>query len=94
MDEEVMQYNFSDALTKIKQGCCMQRAVWSDKGMFVFLVPGAAFEVDRDPLLSLLGGGTEVAYLPHIDICHSDGSFGVWQPSAVDLFAEDWQVAG
>jgi hypothetical protein len=84
--------NFSDALTKIKEGHRLARAGWNGKGMFVFLVAGSHFKVNREPLLSILGEGTEVTYRPHIDICTADGSISVWQPSMGDVMAEDWEV--
>ena len=92
MQDEVMQYNFSGALVKIRQGHRMQRAGWNGKGMFVFLAGRSVFTVNREPLLSILGEGTKVTYRPHIDIYQPDGSIGVWQPSTGDVMAEDWQV--
>ena len=92
MQDEVIQYNFSDALVKIRQGHRMQRAGWNGKGMFVFLAGRSVFTVNREPLLSILGEGTRVTYRPHIDIYQPDGSIGVWQPSICDIMAEDWQV--
>lgn len=52
--------NFSDALTAIKIGKRVARAGWNGKGMFIFLVPGSTFIVNREPLLSILGEGTQV----------------------------------
>jgi len=92
MQDEVTQYNFSDALTKIKQGHRMQRAGWNGKGMFVFLVAGSVFTVNREPLLSILGEGAEVTYHPHIDMRTADGSIVPWLASQTDIMAEDWQV--
>jgi hypothetical protein len=68
------------------------RAGWNGKGMFVFLVPGSTFTVNREPLLSILGEGTEVNYRPHIDLKAADGTIGVWQPSMSDVLADDWEI--
>lgn len=84
--------NYSQALALIKTGHRLQRAGWNGKGMFVFLVAGSNFAVNREPLLSILGEGTQVTHHPHIDICHPDGAISVWQPSMGDNMAEDWQV--
>lgn len=84
--------NFSDALNNIKGGHRVYRSGWNGKGMFVFLVPGSVFKVNREPLLSILGEGTEVTYRPHIDIRTADGAISVWQPSMGDVMAEDWEV--
>lgn len=84
--------NFSDALIAIKEGKRLSRKGWNGKGMFVFLVPGSNFKVNREPLLSILGEGTEVSYRPHIDLRQPDGAIGVWQPSMGDVMADDWQI--
>lgn len=85
--------NFSYALAHIKDGAYMRRKGWNGKGMFVFLVRGSTFEVNREPLLSALGAGTKVTYRPHIDLFAADGTVGVWQPSMSDIMAEDWEHA-
>lgn len=84
--------NFSDALTEIKKGKRLQRAGWNGKGMFVFLVPGSNFTVNREPLLSILGEGTNVTYHPHIDLRTADGSIVPWLASQTDIMADDWSV--
>lgn len=86
--------SFGHALQAIKDGHRCARAGWNGKGMFVFLVQGSVFKVNREPLLSILGEGTEVTYRPHIDICQPDGAIGVWQPSMGDVMADDWMIVG
>lgn len=83
---------FSEALAEIKAGKRLQRRGWNGNGMFVFLVSGSNFTVNREPLLSILGEGCEVTYRPHIDLFAADGTIGVWQPSMGDVMAEDWQI--
>jgi len=83
---------FSDALKLIKDGHRLRRAGWNGKGMFVFLVGGSNFKVNREPLLSILGEGADVTYRPHIDISHPDGTVSVWQPSMGDVLAHDWEI--
>ena len=84
--------NFEEALAKIKQGHRLAREGWNGKGMFVFLVNGSNFAVNREPLLSIFGQGTEITYRPHIDLAASNGTVGVWQPSMGDVLADDWYV--
>lgn len=84
--------NYSVALQHLKEGKRVARSGWNGKGMFVFLVPGSVFKVNREPLLSILGEGTEVTYRPHIDIKNADGSIAVWVPSVTDQMAEDWYI--
>jgi len=85
--------DFGWTLDHIKNGGRAQRAGWNGKGMFVFLVPGSHFEVNREPLLSILGEGTPVDYRSHIDMKTADGSIVPWVASQTDLLAEDWHTA-
>ena len=84
--------DFSDALDFIKKGARLRRACWNGKGMFVFLVNGSNFKVNREPLLSILGEGTEVTYQPHIDMKTADGSIVPWLASQSDIMADDWEI--
>lgn len=84
--------NFSEALNLIKQGKKLTRQNWNDKGIFVYLVPGSEFEVNRAPLNSIYEIGTKIKYHSHIDLKSSDGSCGVWFISNIDALAEDWEI--
>lgn len=84
--------DFAGALTAIKQGKRLARTGWNGKGLFVFLVPGSTFKVNRPPLLGIYPEGTEINYRAHIDIKNVDGSIAVWVPSQTDLQAEDWGI--
>lgn len=88
-----MKMEFEDALSLIKQGYSVRRRGWNGKGMFIFLVPGSVFKVNREPLLSILGEGTEVRYQSHIDMKTADGSIVPWLASQTDIMAKDWEVA-
>lgn len=85
-----MQLDFGAALAGIKAGRRATRFGWNGVGTFVFLVPGSTFAVNREPLQSLLGCGTQVDYRPHIDMKDAQGMVGPWVPSGTDLMAEDW----
>jgi hypothetical protein len=86
------QMNFSDALEIIKQGGKVARAGWNGKGMFVFLVPGSTFTVNRPPLLGIYPEGAQINYRAHIDMRAADGQIVPWLASQTDLLANDWQV--
>ena len=81
---------FGEALELLKAGKKVARAGWNGKGMFVFLVPGSSFKVNRPPLLGIYPEGTEINYRPHIDLKGADGSVSTWAPSGSDALAEDW----
>lgn len=86
--------DFSAALLAVKAGRRVARSGWNGKGMFVFLVPGSTFTVNRPPLLGIYPEGTQVEYRPHIDLRAADGTVGPWTPSGADLMAEDWVEVG
>lgn len=84
--------SFSHALEMIKRGLRVQRSGWNGKNMFIFLVNGSTFTVNREPLLSILGEGTEVKYHGHVDMRTADGMIVPWLCSQTDMLAEDWQL--
>lgn len=84
--------DFGFALAWLKAGKKLARAGWNGKGMFVYLVPGSTFAVNRPPLLGIYPEGTVINYRPHIDIKNADGTVATWAPSGSDTLAEDWQV--
>ena len=57
-----------------------------------FLVPGSVFKVNREPLMSILGEGTEVNYHGHVDMRTANGQIVPWLCSQTDMLAEDWMV--
>lgn len=84
---------FGLAIEALKLGKKVARAGWNGKGMFIFLVPGSTFKVNRAPLLGIFPEGTEVNYRPHIAMKGVDGSISEWTPAAGnDVLAEDWQI--
>lgn len=84
--------NFSEALTHIKCGKKVSRSGWNGKNMFIFLVPGSVFLVNRPPLLGIYPEGTEIRYHAHVDMRTADGMIVPWLCSQVDLLAEDWDI--
>ena len=84
--------NFGEALTALKAGFKISRAGWNGKGMFLFLVPGSTFAVNRPPLLGIYPDGTVINYLPHIDMRTVNGDIVPWLASQTDVLAEDWGI--
>ena len=84
---------FGLAIEALKMGKKVARAGWNGKGMFIFLIPGSTFKVNRAPLLGIYPEGTEINYRPHIAMKGVDGSISEWTPAAGnDVLAEDWQI--
>lgn len=86
------KFEFGLALHALKSGKRVAREGWNGKGMFLFLVNGSRFKVNREPLLSILGEGTEVDYHAHIDMKTAQGYVVPWLPSQADMLANDWQL--
>lgn len=84
--------NFGQAIEVLKAGGKVARAGWNGKGMFLFLVPGSTFVVNRPPLLGIYPEGTVVNYQPHIDMKTAQGTVVPWLASQSDVLAEDWTV--
>lgn len=84
--------DFSKALTQIKAGNRVARSGWNGAGMFVFLVPGRTFTVNRAPLLGIYPEGTVITYQAHIDMKTASGSVVPWLASQSDVLADDWVI--
>lgn len=84
--------NFGQALEALKDGKKVSRDGWNGKGMFVFLVPGSEFKVNRPPLLGIYTEGTDIKYHAHIDMKTADDQIVPWLASQTDVLAEDWGV--
>lgn len=84
--------NFGEAVSALKEGKKVAREGWNGKGMFLFLVHGSRFKVNRQPLLGIYEEGTEIDYHGHIDMKSAQGYITPWQPSQADMLSDDWQT--
>lgn len=84
--------SFGDAIVYLKQGFKVARKGWNGKGMFIFLVAGSTFKVNRPPLLGIYEEGTEITYQPHIDMKTADDRVVPWMASQSDMLDTDWEV--
>lgn len=84
--------SFGSALERLKSGHKLAREGWNGKGMFIYLVDGSRFAVNRAPLLGIYPEGTVIDYRPHIDMRTADGSCVPWVASQTDILADDWTV--
>lgn len=82
--------DFGWALMQLRQGKLVRRRGWNGKGMFIYLVQGSTFTVNRAPLTDIYPAGTEITYLPHIDMKTATGECVPWLASQSDILAEDW----
>lgn len=84
--------SFGHVIVALKAGLKVARAGWNGKGMFLFLVAGSKFIVNRAPLLGIYPEGTEVEYHAHIDMKTAQGYVVPWLASQADMLADDWQI--
>ena len=84
--------NFGQAVEALKAGSKVAREGWNGKDMFLFLVEGSTFTVNRKPLLGIYPEGTVIKYNPHIDMKTADGSIVPWLASQSDVLSEDWII--
>ena len=85
-------FDFGSAIRLMKAGLLVARKGWNGKGMFLFLVQGSQFKVNRAPLLGIFDEGTEINYHAHIDMRTATGEIVPWLASQTDMLAEDWVV--
>jgi hypothetical protein len=90
MADDAETFCFGRALAHLKVGGRVQRKGWNGKDMFLFLVPGSTFKVNRPPLLGIYVEGTEIRYHAHIDMKTATGEIVPWLCSQTDALAEDW----
>ncbi len=90
---EIRRGEFGWALEELKRGKRVCRNGWNGKGMFLFLVPGSTFQVNRPPLLGIYPEGTEVNYHSHVDMKTAQGDVVPWLCSQTDMLATDWEHA-
>lgn len=81
------------AVRTMQEGRRVRRAGWNGKDMFLFLVPGSTFRVNRPPLLGIYPLDTPVSYHAHVDMRTASGEIVPWLCSQTDLLALDWELA-
>lgn len=90
--QPLIAMSFGHAIEAMKAGQKVCRIGWNGKGMFLFLVPGSTFKVNRAPLLGIYPEGKEIDYCPHVDMKTADNKIVPWLASQTDLLAGDWMV--
>lgn len=83
---------FSTALQWLRDHNKVARHGWNGKDMFLFLVEGSTFQVNRAPLLGIYPEGTSITYRPHIDMRTANGEIVPWIASQSDLLEIDWYI--
>jgi hypothetical protein len=85
--------DIGQAVKELQNGKLVRRAGWNGKGMYLLLVPGSRFKVDRAPMDKIFPEGTMVDYHAHVDMKTAQGYVVPWLCSQTDLLATDWEEA-
>lgn len=80
------------AVKQLRNGMRVARQGWNGKGMFLYLVDGSQFAVNRAPLLGIYPAGTTVQYREHVDMKTAQGDCVPWVCSQSDFLATDWDL--
>ncbi|MFP3556403.1 DUF2829 domain-containing protein [Paraburkholderia sp. SIMBA_049] len=84
--------NFGQAIEQMKQGEAVAREGWNGKGMFVYLVPAAAYPAQTGVAKAFFGEGARVPYGAYFALKGANGTVNTWVPSITDCLAEDWEI--
>jgi hypothetical protein len=90
----IVGMTFGDALEAMKVGQRVARAGWNGKGMFVYLVPAAAYPVQTGAAKAHFGEDVMVPYRAYLALKTVDEDVATWAPSCSDVLAEDWELVG
>lgn len=84
--------DFGAALAELKAGKRITRKGWNGKDIFLFLVPGSTFIINKPPLLGIYSERITINYCPHIDMKTADNKVVLWVASQTDVLVEDWEI--
>jgi hypothetical protein len=83
--------DFGQALHFLRNGKRVARAGWNGQNMFLLLVPGSTFKVNRPPLLGIYQEPFRGPHLEElIDMKTAQGYVVPWLASQSDLLTDDW----
>ena len=88
-------YNFSDALTLLKEGYKMARHGWNAKYMYVAYQKGYpdGIAINKNTADATgLKEGTVCRFAPYLILKTTDDIFMPWSPNQRDLLEEDWYM--
>jgi hypothetical protein len=87
------QFDFGEAIKRLKAGSRVCRYGWNGKGMYLAYQPGypAGIQINRNTANATgIPEGTICRFLPYLIMRTVDGSFVPWLASQTDVLAEDW----
>jgi len=91
-EEQTPIHGIGWAVKQLWNGLRVAREGWNGKDMFLYLVNGSNFKVNRPPLLGFYKEGDNISYHAHIDMKTAGGYCVPWVASQTDLLNNDWFI--
>lgn len=85
------QFDFGEALKRLKGGKRVERNGWNGKGMWLQVV--REWDSPTAPFYTGAGGNPKVRNAPFIAMKTAQDEFVPWLASQTDVLAEDWSEA-
>ena len=96
--------NFGEAIKVVKEGGCIQRTGWNEKGLFVFMQVPSTIDKEVVPKMQSLPQSVKdifigrfineqidaIYYNNQLALVNSSNLINGWAPSVSDSLAEDW----
>lgn len=85
---------FGEVIEAIKDGKFVSRNGWNGKGMYLFYRKKANYIPMNETLEDACNkeGLDSAPIEAHILMKNAQGTFSIWMPSIMDIFAEDWCI--
>lgn len=83
---------FEGAQEAMRQGKAVARHGWNGKGVFIYLVPAAAYPAQTGVAKRHFGENALVPYGAYTAMKTADGNVVPWLCSQSDMWAPDWVV--
>lgn len=79
------------AFLMMEDGHRMMRVAWTDKGIYVYYVPGGTYPTQTESAKKEFGDFA--TYRPYFAMKNADGTVSTWAPSAEDCIVRDWKIS-
>ena len=90
--QDINQFDFGEAIHKLKAGSKVARNGWNGKGMFLYYVPANNYKAITEAAKSIMDENGNVPYAAYIAMKTAQGYVVPWLASQTDVLAEDWVV--
>lgn len=84
------QFDFGEALKRLKAGRKVARMGWNGKGMFLYYVGWDKYPAKTDIAKTFADRDSKVTYHSYIAIKTTQGYVIPWLASQADMLDEDW----